>query len=320
MLQTGADTTFPRRYRWINAGLLAGYSAVAVAAYFIVPLLVRGQGIGWAWALLPLVLVSNGYWATLHEAVHGNLLDGAGANRRAGRWLAILWGSSFRLLRFGHLMHHRFNRHALDRPDCFEPDRGTIAGARLRFYGEILGGLYLVELLTPLLYLLPRASVLRLVGRIYTGEEGSMPQLRALAAQALAGPEGAAEIRRDALCAWALILAGVWAWGAYWPLFLLFLFGRGLMVSVTDNVYHYATPLDRVEFAYNLRLPRPLRALFLNMNMHRVHHRHMQAPWWELPQFFATNRDCYDMSFIQGLVRQGRGPVPAAKFGVNTSA
>lgn len=307
-------------YRRLNIVLLAGYGGAAMAAYFLLPLLVHRQGVTWAWLLLPLVLASNGYWATLHEAIHGQLLTGAGANRRAGRVLAILWGSSFRLLRFGHLMHHRFNRHALDRPDCYDPARDRPAAARLRFYGEILGGLYLLELLTPLLYLLPRTLVEGLVTRVYAGDEGAMPRLRQLALQTLAGAEGVAEIRRDALLAWALILLALWAWGAYWPAFALFLFGRGLVVSLTDNVYHYATPLDRVEFAYNLRLPRPLQALFLNMNMHRVHHRHMQAPWWRLPHFFAADRDGYDGSFMRGLARQARGPVPAASARRDTPA
>ncbi|TDQ84623.1 fatty acid desaturase [Dongia mobilis] len=314
---TANDAAF---YRRLNIALLAGYGGAAMAAYFLLPLLIHRQGVTWAWLLLPLVLASNGYWATLHEAIHGQLLTGAGANRRAGRVLAILWGSSFRLLRFGHLMHHRFNRHALDRPDCYDPARDRPAAARLRFYGEILGGLYLLELLTPLLYLLPRTLVEGLVARVYAGDEGAMPRLRQLALQTLAGAEGVAEIRRDALLAWGLILLALWAWGAYWPAFALFLIGRGLLVSLTDNVYHYATPLDRVEFAYNLRLPRPLQALFLNMNMHRVHHRHMQAPWWQLPHFFAADRDGYDGSFMRGLARQARGPVPAASARRDTPA
>ena len=67
-----------------------------------------------------------------------------------------------------------------------------------------------------------------------------------------------------------------------------FLVARGVMISVFDNVYHFATPIDRPEFARNLWLPAPLRLLILNMNLHRIHHgvrrcrggscRHSSAP------------------------------------------
>lgn len=298
-------------HRRLNLALLAGYGGATLFACFLLPLIVQRSGADCAWLLLPIMLVANGYWATLHEAMHGQLMAQPADNRRAGRFLAVLWGSSFRMLRFGHLMHHRFNRHALDRPDCFDPAVTRPAVARARFYGEILGGLYLVEILTPLLYLLPEALVRRLVARVYGGTEMPMPRLRQLAEQTLASPQGIAEIRQDALLAWALMLGAGLAWGPYWPAFVAFVLGRGLIVSFTDNVYHFRTPLDRVEFAYNLRLPRPLQALFLNMNLHRVHHRHMHAPWWQLPHFFAADRDSYNGSLIRGLAQQALGPAPA---------
>jgi fatty acid desaturase len=311
MTESALDSSPPKSVlRGINAALLFGYAGVGVAAYFLLPILVRLGAPVWAWALLPIGLIANGYWATLHESIHGQLLVSPDGNRRAGRLLAILWGSSFRLLRFGHLMHHRFNRHALDRPDCFDPNRTSATKARLRFYGEILGGLYLVEILTPLLYLLPQPVVRRLVAGLYAGTEEPMPQLRQLADQSLASPKGVAEIRQDAVLSWLLLVSAGVAWGSYWPAFAAYVFGRGLLVSLVDNVYHFRTPLDRVEFAYNLSLPRPLQALFLNMNMHRVHHRRMNAPWWQLPSFFAADRDTYDGSLMLGLARQAQGPIP----------
>lgn len=310
MTETTLNSSPPRTaIRWINAGLLLGHAGSALAAYFVLPALVRWEGPGWAWALLPIALVANGYWATLHEAMHGQLLASADANRRAGRFLAILWGSSFRLLRFGHLMHHRFNRHALDRPDCFDPTRTSATKARLRFYTEILGGLYLAEIVTPLLYLLPRPTIRRIVLRLYGGDDAPMPQLRQLADQTLASPKGVADIRQDALASWLLLLAAGIVWGPYWPAFAAYIFARGLLISVVDNVYHFRTPLDHVEFAYNLRLPRPLQALFLNMNMHRVHHRRVNVPWWQLPSFFAADQDTYDGSFMRGIARQASGPM-----------
>jgi fatty acid desaturase len=300
------------RFRRINRQLFGLYAGSSVAAFFVLPLAIRWDGPAWAWLLMPLILIANGYWATLHEAIHGQLFAGAEINRRAGRILAILWGSSFRLLRFGHLMHHRFNRHKLDRPDSYDPKITGAGIARLRFFAEALGGLYVIEVLTPILYLLPRSMVRRIVRDLYSGDEAPMPRLRSLAEQALAGPKGISEIREDALLSAALIALALLAWGAYWPAFVAFLLGRGLLVSFFDNVYHFGTPLDQVDYAYNLSLPRPLQLLFLNMNMHRVHHRRMHLPWWQLPRQFTSEREQFDGSLIRGALRQLSGPAPVA--------
>lgn len=298
------------RYQRLNRFLLIAYVGSSLAAYLVLPALVRLDGPAWAWGLLPLALVANGYWATLHEAIHGQLLTRADNNRWAGRVLGILWGSSFRLLRFGHLMHHRFNRHKLDRPDSYDPATSSALVARARFFGEVFGGLYVIEVLTPALYLLPRAWVRRLVRGIYAGDETPMPRLRPLAEQALAGPKGIAEIRQDALCAWALLIIGLAAWGTYWPAFLGFIIGRGLLVSALDNVYHFGTPLDQVDYAYNLTLPAPLQRLFLNMNLHRVHHRRMHLAWWQLPRQFTSDGEHFDGSLLGGALKQLSGPIP----------
>ncbi|MBI2256573.1 MAG: fatty acid desaturase [Proteobacteria bacterium] len=300
------------RFQRLNRQLFAFYAGSSLAAFFILPFAVRLGGPIWLWALLPLTLIANGYWATLHEAIHGQLVLGAEANRRAGRILAILWGSSFRLLRFGHLMHHRFNRHKLDRPDSYDPATTGAGIAHLRFFAEALGGLYIIEVLTPLVYLLPKALVRRIVRDLYSGDETPMPRLRALAEQALAGPKGIGEIRQDALLAALLVAVALIAWGAYWPTFVAFLLGRGLLVSFLDNVYHFRTPLDQVDYAYNLSLPRPIQLLFLNMNMHRVHHRRMHLPWWQLPRQFTSEREYFDGSLLRGALRQLKGPASVA--------
>jgi fatty acid desaturase len=47
-------------------------------------------------------------------------------------------------------------------------------------------------------------------------------------------------------------------------------------------VYHLRTPLDPIEGAYDLRLPTPLRWVFLNFNYNLQHHRHPKRPWQDL--------------------------------------
>jgi fatty acid desaturase len=77
-------------------------------------------------------------------------------------------------------------------------------------------------------------------------------------------------------------------------------------------LFRSRTPLDRVDYAYNLSLPRPLQALFLNMNLHRVHHRRMHLPWWQLPRQFTLEREQFDGTLLRGALRQLRGPAAVA--------
>ena len=37
----------------------------------------------------------------------------------------------------------------------------------------------------------------------------------------------------------------------------------------------------------------PLALLYLNNNLHVVHHMHPQVPWYRLPAVYAANRDHY---------------------------
>ena len=60
-------------------------------------------------------------------------------NLRAGRLMAVLLGSSFHVLRFGHLTHHQYNRNPIDRPDIYDPAvtprlKARIAASSERWY------------------------------------------------------------------------------------------------------------------------------------------------------------------------------------------
>lgn len=297
-------------YRRLNMVLFAAHVGLTLFAFFALPLLLMPIDSAWAWLLLPIALVGNGYWALLHEAIHGQLHPDQAVNRRLGRIMAWLFGSSFRLLRFGHLMHHRFNRHRLDRPDVYDAAMTRPWVARLRFFTEALGGLYLIEVLAPLLYWSRPSTIHRLLERIYAGNDQPIPELRRLAMQALGAPRRIRELRQDAAASLCLLALALWCWGQDWPLILAFVIGRGSLVSFLDNVYHFRTPVDRPDFAYNLSLPWPLRYLFLNMNMHRVHHHNMQLPWWRLPQQFVDAGENYDGKFTLGALSQFKGPAP----------
>ena len=96
-------------------------TGLTIGGLFVLPLWLLPIDARWGWLLLPIALLTNFFWALHHEAIHGGFQADRQRNLRAGRLMAVLLGSSFHVLRFGHLMHHQYNRNPLDRPDVYEP-------------------------------------------------------------------------------------------------------------------------------------------------------------------------------------------------------
>ena len=289
-------------------------ASLTIGAMLIVPLWLLPIHPRYGWLLAPAALATNFFWALHHEAIHGGFHGDRQRNLRAGRFMAILLGSSFHVLRFGHLMHHRYNRNPIDRPDTYDPAATPRLKARLTFLGNLVFGVYLAELAVPIACCLPRPLIRRIVDRVYRGEDPSLAAIRLGAHRLFLDPKRLRIIRADALLAAALIAASAIAFGRHWPMLVAFLAARGVLISVFDNVYHFATPIDRPDYARNLRLPAPLRLLFLNMNLHRVHHSRPALPWWALPAQFRASRDRYDAPMLRTALAQFAGPVAISQL------
>jgi fatty acid desaturase len=296
------------RYHRINIAFLALMGAATMGVLLGVPILLQSDT-RFGWLLLPVALLTNLFWSLHHEAIHGSLLPSRRSNLLAGRCMAILLGSSFHVLRFAHLMHHRFNRNPRDRPDVYDPSVTSKGMARLGFIGSLVVGVHLSELAAPLLCLLPKPLIRRILNVIYRGDHPAMVEIRRAAHRLFLDPAHLRSIRSDALLSAALLVAAFIAFGSHWPMLLGFLLGRGALISIFDNVYHFGTPIDRPEYARNLALPQPLQALFLNMNLHRVHHGRPSIPWWALPAHLKADGDSYDASMLRAALAQFRGPV-----------
>jgi fatty acid desaturase len=306
--------SYAPRYRRLNLALLAIMASLTVGGLIVLPLWLLPLDARWGWLLAPVALLTNFFWALHHEAIHGGFHENRQHNLQAGRLMAVLLGSSFHVLRFGHLMHHRYNRNPLDRPDVYDPAVTSRLKARLASLGTLVFGLYFAEIAAPLGCCLPRAAIRRIIDRIYRGDDPALTAFRVAARRQFLDPKRLRMIRTDALLAWTLIGGSTIAFGADWPMLAGFLVARGVMISVFDNVYHFATPIDRPEFARNLALPMPLRLLILNMNMHRVHHQRPALPWWALPAQFRASKDRYDAPLLRTALAQFGGPVPVSQL------
>jgi fatty acid desaturase len=301
-------------YRQLNLALLTLMASLTIGGLIVLPLWLLPLDARWGWLLAPIALLTNFFWALHHEAIHGGFHDDRQRNLRAGRLMAVLLGSSFHVLRFGHLMHHRYNRNPIDRPDVYDPAVTSRPKARLTFLGTLVFGLYFAEIAAPLLCCLPRAAIGRIIDSGYPGEDPALAAIRAAARRQFLDPRRLRMIRTDVLLAWTLIGGSAIAFGVHWPMLAGFLLARGMMISVFDNVYHFATPIDRPEFARNLSLPAPLRLLILNMNLHRIHHARPALPWWELPTQFRAERDHYDAALVRTAFAQFSGPVAISQL------
>ena len=141
-----------------NAALAVIHFTVYVYQFLILPLWLLPLNASWGWTLVPLAFMHNPYWSLIHEAIHDLFHPAPGINMLFGRAAAVAFGAPFRILRLSHLLHHKLNRTPMEATELFDPSKNSRLRAAPGYYMQILGGLYLVELLSPILFFLPRSG------------------------------------------------------------------------------------------------------------------------------------------------------------------
>ncbi len=288
---------------------------LSIALLFLVLAVWQGLGlplstVGWwpAFSLLPVLALTPGLWALVHEGLHGRLAPQRAANEVLGSLLGVAFGSSFTALRHAHLMHHRFNRSAVERVEVVPDDPGRRLAHRVGYYAQLCGGLYILECVGPLVALLPGGLLRRLiVGLLRPGSA----QWRAVE-PLLTRPQTLWRVRVEALLAAGWLALCAWLYGERWPLLAAFLASRALLVSLLDYPYHYATRSDAILEARNLSVPAPAGPLMLHFHLHGVHHRHPGLAWQELPEAFAREGGRHDGTLLRATLAQLRGPLTVA--------
>lgn len=252
-----------------------------------------------------LALFSTTLWALIHEAIHGLFSTNSSRSRLWGRALAIVHGCPLRMLRHGHLHHHRNSRGPADRSEVYDPQEQSRWTAAMAHFLRIGGGLYVAELLFNLVIMLPHRRLESMLQAAHPGADHAADLQRAR--QDLFGAEQLRELRLDAALVLVLYATALWLWGGLWWCVVLLLVWRALAISLVDNAFHYATPLDDKFYALNLRLPLALSRFILHFNLHRAHHRDVRAPWTALPSLAELEAD--DPAFATAILRQWRGPI-----------
>jgi fatty acid desaturase len=238
----------------------------------------------WFHAALPWWLtIALGAWfgawqASLqHEIVHGHPTRWRRLNHALARPSLVLW-LPFDLYRRSHLAHHVDSRltDPLEDPESFYVTPGAWAAM-----GRTRRGL---------LWMLNT-----LAGRLVVGPARTM--LATLRTEAVQLARGDARRWRD--WPWhGLALAGIGAWAfgvcdmPVWEYVLGFAYGGTSLMLLRSFLEHQATEAVP-ERTVVVDAEAPFRLLFLNNNLHAVHHDRPRVPWYRLPARYRAARDAY---------------------------
>jgi fatty acid desaturase len=287
-----------------NMALAGCHTVVNVYQFIILPLWLLPLNSIWAWTLVPLAFLNNPYWSLIHEAIHDLFHPRRRVNRLFGRALSVMFGSPFQILRLSHLLHHKLNRTLLEATEVYERGKSPLFMAEFGYYFQILGGLYLVEILSPLLFFLPRRWLEKLRLRFIKTDSVS-----GILMQNWSHVEATREIRLDGLLILVWFSVSLFCYGSGWPLLIAVLAARGFLISFLDNVYHYRTPVNHIFYASNLWLPALTTKVLLNFNLHGIHHKNPAIPWIHLPAVFREQSEVFHGNYLAAAARQLRGSV-----------
>jgi fatty acid desaturase len=248
---------------------------------------------------------NNTVFSLLHESVHGVFHASTRTNTLFGRWLAAFFPTSFTLQRFFHLGHHRRNRSAAERFDYIAPGENAFL-KRVQWYGILTGLYWLLPPLSCLVYLVVPGAFMSRMLREQEADWSRQSGTGAMLEHVERLPRGIVclEILFGVLWQVAIFRALSLTWTGWALCYAAF----AVNWSSLQYADHAWSPLDALQGAWNLRVNRLVRWLFLNYHHHRAHHENPKAPWIHLPRLVDQNEP--RPSFLRIYLSMWRGPKP----------
>ncbi len=252
--------------------------------------------------------VGNTIFSLMHEAVHGILHPKRRVNELLGVWCAAFFPTGFTFQRFCHLGHHARNRTDAEMFDLYyESDSRLLK--KLQFYGIFTGPYWLLPPLGSLVVLFwPEFYRSRAFGRLAKDLEqtGVSEMVRGF----LAAPQRL-RMRLEILFSCAVQAALILGLDLDPAAYFVCHFAFGVNWGALQYADHAFSPRDVVHGAWNLRVPAPVRWLFLNYHHHLAHHRHPDVPWIYLGRCIDPREP--RPTFWSIYRRMWRGPVLATE-------
>jgi fatty acid desaturase len=261
----------PATIEWPTIGL----AIVIYAAFF--SLTWWHAALPW-YVLLPLgAYVVAWHSSLLHELVHGHPTRNRRTNAMIGGLPLLLW-LPFDVYRAQHLQHHQ-DANLTDPLD--DPESYYVTEARWRRLPTWRRRLLLLR--NTLVGRLTLGSVL-VVGGFLRDQLRDLyrdkPGVRRAWARHLAGVA--------VVLGWLVLVVEM----PLWQYVLLMVWPATSLMLVRSFLEHQATP--EVEHRTVIVEAGPLmRLLFLNNNLHIVHHARPALPWYELPKVYAADREAW---------------------------
>lgn len=295
----------------LNLGLSAGIVAAILFQLLAMPMALSTHPYIMATIVILLAPLNTPFWSLIHEAVHRNFHENKEANEGAGRFMSVLFGAGFGILRFGHLMHHQYNRDWEN--EFFDESKLHPVPAWFYHYFKMLGGLYLIEVaLSFLVACLPVALTRKVARQIFEDDRHYQATLNSILKSG-----NVWKMRLDCAAIILLYAGSAYLFGVNWPVLALLIFGRAVIISLMDNAYHYGTPEDNSVTALELKAPTVLEKFILNFNHHLTHHHNTKLPWTELKKENQAQQQGYSEQFSRALFAQFKGPIRSSSSRVD---
>jgi fatty acid desaturase len=249
--------------------------------------------------------VGNTIFSMLHEAVHRVAHPVKWVNETIGLFCAAFFPTGFTFQRFCHLGHHRRNRTDVEMFDMYYPRDNWYLKA-LQLYGILLGLYWPMLPLGCLLYLFfPWALNTQWLRNTKSYE------IKHIGADAMIAPLFAANapkfrMRAEMLFSLGLQLTLFRALDLSFASWLLCYYVFGFNWGSLQYADHAGSARDIRHGAWNLRVNKFTRAMFLNYHHHLVHHQHPQIPWIHLGKF--VDPDEPRPTFMEKYLELWRGP------------
>ena len=266
----------------VRANLAIAIAALAANIALLWAASHAGTWWGVALAAFGFSFTNNTVFSLQHEAVHGHFHPNRRVNDDAGVLFAAFFPTIFAVQRISHLGHHRRNRTDAELYDYVLPGQSWwlktywIYCLLFGFYWAIIPVAMLVYVVAPRAF---RSTAFRHGPARWWGFEPFVEDI-ARAPVREVWPQGLVTLGVQVALFIVLDLS-VWGWlAAYWAF--------GINWSSVQYTDHAGSPRDVIEGAWNLRFWPVTQALFLNYNLHLVHHRDPSLPWTALPARVRT--------------------------------
>ncbi|WCL49174.1 fatty acid desaturase [Leptospira sp. GIMC2001] len=239
-----------------------------------------------------------GSYALMHEATHMNLHSNPNLNRVFGILNAILFPTSFTMVKITHIKHHCCNRTEHEMFDLYEENKLKYFQI-LRWYLVLLGGFWFMVPIGPiLLSIYPNFTKLSIVQNIKSSQV-MFEDMK---------DEDILSIRLETLLMMLLWLVLFFIVGIQWQQTLILYLCFAFNWSTRQYITHAFTKRDVIEGAHNLTTNIVLEKLLLHSNWDYEHHLDPNLPWIYLKESGLKNQKIKPISYLKQYFRLWTGP------------